>query len=451
MIKIRYSLFFALLSLMMFIDVDGQIMNVPAETLSLGTKMNVNNDDLEKLLFELPDIIFSKLENSPRFPSTYLIKIKQAVDHHDVSKGFFYQKVYLTHKGFDKPTVMITEGYDMWENSSWDIVKLLGANQLKVEHRFYGESKPDSIDYRYLSIEQAAADYHFVQQLFKEIYKGKWISTGHSKGGAAAIGYRYFYPDDIDVCIPQAAPIITSNYDKRFITFLNTVFSAECIEKIRSFQVRLLENRESILPLIDLYAFGAKYEFTYLTLEQAFEYSVLEYPSCLLEYSGCEAIPGDDESIPNIVKHFLSVIKLQWFSDEFINDFRSFFYQRATEIGGYAYNTKGFDGLLVAADPKAVVAPFEMSIKYDGKLMNDIIQWLDTKGDKFIYVYGTGDYWSAGAVPSNKNVNSVWFFLKDKRHLETNIAGMTDKERKKMISILENWLSLKIEDIYENK
>lgn len=455
--KLLFGSVIAFLSLIILINVSWQSLkkDVQVGNWNPSSKEKTGTNDLEKLLYELPDVIFKKLEPSPSFERTYLIKIKQPIDHDDVSKGFFYQKVFLTHKGFDRPTVIVTEGYAMWENSDYELTELLNANQIKVEHRYYGESMPDSVEYRYLSFEQAAADYHYVQQLFSRIYKGKWISTGHSKGGVGAIIYRYFYPDDIDVCVPLAAPIILSNSDQRFIAFLDTIFGADCSDKIRSFQIRLLENRESILPLIELYALGAKLKFTYLSLEQAFEYAVLEYPSCLLEYSSCEEIPDDDESIPNIVKHFLTVLKFEWFGDEFRNNFSSFFYQAATEMGCYAYNTNGLENLLVvAAQPISFIAPHRTSIKYDGRLMNDVIEWLNAKGDKFIYVYGAMDYWSAGAVPQNKDVDSEWFFLKDKRHLETletNVSEMTDSERKKMISILENWLSLEIEDIFHNK
>ncbi len=38
-----------------------------------------------------------------------------------------------------------------------------------------------------------------------------------------------------------------------------------------------------------------------------------------------------------------------------------------------------------------------------------------------------------------------------KEKTETNVSEMTDSERKKMISILENWLSLEIEDVFHNK
>ncbi len=95
--------------------------------------------------------------------------------------------------------------------------------------------------------------------------------------------------------------------------------------------------------------------------------------------------------------------------------------------------------------------PGNMSVKYDGKLMNDVLEWLNTEGDKFIYIYGTRDFWSAGAVTPNKNVDSEWFFMKDKNHENARISEMTDIERKRLISILENWLTLEIEDVFHNK
>ena len=148
------------------------------------------------------------------------------------------------------------------------------------------------------------------------------------------------------------------------------------------------------------------------------------------------------------------MLKIQWFSDEFLKNSSSYFYQAATEMGGYGYDTKGLEDLLVAIpidqDPRSLAVPNNMSVSYDGKLMTEVLEWLNAEGHKFIYLYGTRDYWSAGSVPPNKHVDSEWFFLKDKRHSETNVSEMTDSERKRMISILKNWLSLDIEDIFEN-
>ncbi len=455
--KLRFGSVLAFLSLIILINVNGLTLkkDVSAGNWNPTSKEKAETNDLEKLLFELPDVIFKKLEPSPGFESTYLIKIKQPIDHDDVSKGFFYQKVFLTHKGFDRPTVVVTEGYAMWENSDYELTKLLNANQIKVEHRYFGDSKPDTMNYSYLNLKQATADLHYVRLLFSKIYTGKWISTGNSKGGTTAIVYRYFYPDDIDVCIPYVAPIITSNKDQRFITFMDTIFDEDCRDKIRSFQIRLLENRDRVIPLIDFYFLGAKYNHNYLTIEQVLEYAVLEYPCCLLEYSSCEEIPNNEESIENITKHLLKVVKFHWWSDEFMNNFSSYSYQTATEIGGYAYNTKGLEDLLVAIpidpDPRLIRALDNMSVKYDGKLMNDVLEWLNIEGDRFIYIYGARDFWTAGAVTPNKNVDSEWFFMKDKRHENARIFAMTDIERKRLISILENWLSLEIEDVFHNK
>ena len=154
---------------------------------------------------------------------------------------------------------------------------MLSANQIAVEHRFFGESLPDSMDYKYLNLKQATADLHHINQLFKKIYAGKWVSSGISKGGVTTIFYRYFYPDDVDVSVPYVAPLNKAREDKRIYTFLDTVGTDECREKIKSFQTRLLENRDEVLSFLKFYSMGADLEFNYLTFEQAFEYAVMEY------------------------------------------------------------------------------------------------------------------------------------------------------------------------------
>ena len=158
----------------------------------LGTMTSAQAQTLENLLFELPDLIFKKTTTTTALETVYQLKVKQPIDHTNPSKGFFYQKVYLTHKGFDRPTVIITEGYDRDQNRIYELTELLNANQLDVEHRFFGESMPEPLDYQYLNLKQATADLHHIRQLFSNIYTKKWISTGISKGGATTIFYRYF-------------------------------------------------------------------------------------------------------------------------------------------------------------------------------------------------------------------------------------------------------------------
>ena len=126
---------------------------------------------LEQKLFELPDVIFKALDTPEGFEALYEIHIKQPLDHNNPSKGHFYQRAYLSHRGFDRPMVMATEGYARSRNRMYELTDLLQANQLDIEHRYFGTSMPDSLDYAYLNFEQMAADLHYINLLFKQLYK----------------------------------------------------------------------------------------------------------------------------------------------------------------------------------------------------------------------------------------------------------------------------------------
>ena len=115
--------------------------------------VSAQNENLELLLTKSPDITFKKIESAENFEATYELKIKQPLDHSDASKGYFYQKVYLSHKGFEQPTVIITEGYNRNKNRIYELTELLSANQIDVEHRFFGESIPTTMNYAYLNLE----------------------------------------------------------------------------------------------------------------------------------------------------------------------------------------------------------------------------------------------------------------------------------------------------------
>ena len=64
---------------------------------------NIQAQDINQKLFELPDVIFKEIKSTSSYQHTYELRVKQPVDHLDLSKGYFYQKVYLSHKGFKKP------------------------------------------------------------------------------------------------------------------------------------------------------------------------------------------------------------------------------------------------------------------------------------------------------------------------------------------------------------
>jgi len=411
----------------------------------------IESQILEDLLFELPDVIFKEIESIDGYEQTYELRIKQPIDHSDHSNGYFYQKVYLSHKGFEKPTVIITQGYDRKTNSIYEISELLDANQIDVEHRYYGDSKPDSLDYSYLNLKQVSADLHHINQLFKEFYKEKWISTGISKGGATTVFYRYFYPDDVDLSVPYVAPINNAYEDERLYKFLNTTGTDECRNSIISYQRKLLENRDKIIPLLNYYSKGADAKYTYLTFEEAFEYAVLEYSFSFWQSGiSCDDIPVDTASLDEITDHFIEVSDIVFFSDAPIEKYGSHYYQAAEEMGYYGYETNNFKDLLIALPvkpyPFAALTPNKMPVVFNGTLLKDVNKWLKSNPNKFIYINGANDTWSATAVPQTKNENSVWFFMEGKHHYNARIRNMDQEDYDKFIKTLENWLSLTIEN-----
>jgi len=406
--------------------------------------------NIENHLVNLPDVIFKKIETPNSFELAYELKVKQPLDHFDPSKGFFYQKAFLNHKAFDRPTVINTAGYSKTKNNILEITYLLNANQIAVEHRFFGESLPDSLDYTYLNLKQATADLHHINQLIKNIYTGKWVSSGISKGGVTTIFYRYFYPEDVDVSVSYVAPLNKELEDKRIYTFLDTVGTDECREKIKSFQTRLLENRDEVLSFLKFYSIGAGLKFTYLTFEQAFEYAVMEYPFSFWQWGGsCLNIPGSETSLEKAVEYFVSKKPLPLFADLDIKYYGPHYYQSAAEMGYYGYETYKFKDLIKSlptdTNPQATFIPNKMDVSFDGSLLKDVHEWIANKGNKFIYIYGSKDTWSACALQPSDKVDSQWFFLKDKDHGAARIANMSVEEKQRLITTLERWLSIKID------
>ena len=346
--------------------------------------------------------------------------------------------------------VINTAGYSKTKNNILEITDLLNANQIAVEHRFFGESLPDSLDYTYLNLKQATADLHHINQLFNNIYTGKWVSSGISKGGVTTIFYRYFYPEDVDVGVAYVAPLNKEREDKRIYTFLDTVGTDECREKIKSFQSRLLENRDEVLSFLKFYNMGAGLQFTYLTFEQAFEYAVMEYPFSFWQWGdSCLNIPGNETSLEKAVEYFVSTKPLSLFADHDIKYFGPHYYQSATEMGYYGYETYKFKDLIKSlptdTNPQATFIPNKMDVSFDGSLLKDVHEWIESKGNKFIYIYGSKDTWSACALQPSDNVDSKWFFLKDKDHGAARIANMSVEEKQKLVTTLERWLSIKID------
>jgi len=402
--------------------------------------------ELEKQLFNLPDVIFTPIETPDGFEAAYKLMIKQPLDHENPEAGSFYQKVYFSFKGYDAPTAIITNGYQRPSNNINEIVTLIDGNQLNVEHRYFGESMPDTMDYSYLNFKQIAGDYHHIRTLFSDLLKGNWLASGISKGGTTTIFYKYFYPNDVSASVPYVAPLNYEYEEKRIYEFLDNIGTEECREDLTELQKDLLSNTDKIIPLLEWYVKGKGLDFEYLTLGEAYEFAVLELPFSFWQWGqDCSKIP-EEKGMEDQLDYLLEVVGLDFFSDSAMESYGSHYYQSATEMGYYGYETEDFKGLLTylpyEPHPHAAFVPGKIKTEWNGTLTNKVAKWIENNGNNMLYINGALDTWSATAVPPSTKVNSKWFFLKDKHHANARIASMTDEEKAVFESTLKEWMGI---------
>ena len=120
---------------------------------------------LEEKIRSLPGIVNVKIiEPGSDFKEAFEIFIKQPVDHHNPDGEKFTQKLYLSHRDESLPMVIEMDGYIITYNRPGELEDILNCNRIIVEHRYFGESKPESMEWKHLTVECAAADHHNIIQ-----------------------------------------------------------------------------------------------------------------------------------------------------------------------------------------------------------------------------------------------------------------------------------------------
>ena len=411
---------------------------------AFGAYSQPNKQQLEQELFNLPNVSFTNATKPGDAFLTYDLFVKQPIDHQHPEKGYFNQWVQLKHRGFNNPTVMETHGYGMGRGGN-EVEQILNANNIGVEYRYFGKSKPDSMQWEYLTIEQAAADLHAVNQLFKQLYKGKWFSTGISKGGQTTLYYKYFYPEDIDVAIPYVAPIDNALEDTRIYTFLDTIGTPECRKKIFDFQEFLLKNEDKALEKLKWYAKGAKLKFNYTgNLGKSFELAVLEYSFSFWQWGrSCDSIPTN-RKLDDYINELIKSSDISFFSDRDIEQFASHYYQ-ATQTGYYGYNIAPFKKYIkhFTSNPSAIFPPKSAkSNSFSPELYRNFKNWLDENGNNILYIYGGIDTWSAPRVLVTDRINSKSFLIPGAHHGTARIKTMPEEMKKEFIGKIKEWSGL---------
>ena len=384
------------------------------------------------------------LQNESTFERIIEVLIEQPIDHRNPDGESFMQRIYISHVDPSLPVVMVTAGYDANYYYTSEITAELRCNQIMVEHRYFGKSTPDSLYWQYLDTWQAATDHHMIVSLFKELYPEQWISTGISKGGQTVMYHSYYYPEDVDVRVPYVAPLNFGVEDERIYSFLDHVGSPKERRKVKKFQKMALKNQEDYLDAFK--AFSEKKGYTYeLTggVEKAYEYCVLEYSFAYWQwgYVPSKKIPGKAAKAEEIIEHMNRVAGFDYFSDQFIVEYRPFFYQALTEMGYYGYDLDVFEKYLQHVDNPIFTFTFPESVElsFNEGLSVDLQKYLNEEAENYIFIYGEYDTWSATAVTSIGDSNSKIFFKEGGSH-RTRINNMPKEQKEEVYTALGSFL-----------
>jgi hypothetical protein len=372
----------------------------------------------------------------------------QPVDHAHPDGLRYLQAVTLLHRSESAPMVLDNAGHDIpvpYSPRQGELTYLLQGNQLTLEHRFFSPFfSPGPIRPELLNIQQAAADDHLIVETFKQLYTGKWVSTGASKGGMASVYHRYLYPDDVDATVPYVAPSSKGPADARYVEFTAHAGNAPaCNEALRSLQQAALQRRDELLPLMT----GATFDT--LGKERAFEFAVVEAPSAFWQYSDashCPAIPAPDAPASELFAFLDSVVGVgSTFGDAGLQRHAPYYFQAATELGAPRYDERHLHGLLryPREDRPAHYPPLDVEKTFDHSLMPQVERWVRTDGQHLLFLYGENDPWSAGAYEVRENNDSFRFFVPGGNH-RASLLQLPEPQRSFALDTLEQWMGVPV-------
>lgn len=386
------------------------------------------------------------LETS-EFSEKYVTYFTQPLDHRHPEKGSFRQRVIVSHVGFDRPTVIVTEGYGaayaLRSQYREELSKLLNANMIFVEYRYFLESTPEPKDWQYLTAENSADDLHAITTAFKNIYPGKWIATGISKGGQTTLLYRTFYPDDVDISVPYVAPLCYGVEDGRHEPFLHKVSTPENRKIIEDFQLEALKRKATLLPRFEKYCTEKNYSFR-APIEEIYDYSVLEYSFALWQWgTPISSIPATTASDDEIFSHLLAISEPGYFTADSPN--ASFFVQAARELGYYGYDVQPFKQYLSIQSSEGylhrLMLPEELKdMPFDKTLSKKITKFLKKQDPKMIFIYGQNDPWTAAGVTWLKNKKNIHVFIQPNGSHLARISTLPEAEKAEVMELINEWL-----------
>ncbi len=377
----------------------------------------------------------------------FRIQFDQPVDHDAPDGPRFRQYVSLIHRDASAPVVMLHTGYGNWYHDiPHQLTWLLQGNQVAVEHRFFRSSRPagGAGAWQFLTIRQAAADHHRITQALRRVYRGKWLETGASKGGMTSIYHRRFYPGDLDGTVAYVAPLSFGAPDYRYDAHVDGLGPPVCRQAVRDLQVELLSRRRAALERTATeQASSAGHVYQRIALPAAVESAVISLEWAFWQYvgaSGCGDVPAVTATDTAVWSFVERVSPVSSSSDAELDEFDAYYYQAEGELGYPGTMDAHLEGLLVFDDAAYAGAyPVDVAVPaFAAGAMPDIDTWVQTEGDRLIFLYGEWDPWSGGMFSLGGATDSLRLVAAQGAH-GADLKDLTPGDREQIYGRLAAW------------
>ena len=404
--------------------------------------------------------------------------IEQPLDWQSDTGKTFKQLFTIRYAGDDQPVCYCVGGYNIATSAS-DLMMFpdgYSYNAVRIEYRYYGESRPeglsnDSTDmWEYLTLENAAEDFHALISKLDTIFTGKSVMTGVSKGGYTTNYQACKHPEDADLYISFCAPLNESTADTRVYDFINNRIGDDVIgeekaselrELILDFTVECIRYKDDLKLAYKKKAIEENGEENYRSwameddggklydaviadmqgaiwldmggvsewstpdgLKNSFE-SIISMPA-----STQEEIKAKEEAILNVICSICDPSGYSCSEDAFMY---TYVVQSMMQIGNYAVDLTplreriaeeqekdaSFPDLSITKEEEASVFlniyltdEFkEMASKFT-VVHDELIEWEETTKAQVIMVFGAADPWYATAIPECDNENITRIVVK---------------------------------------
>ncbi|MBX3159978.1 MAG: aminopeptidase [Deltaproteobacteria bacterium] len=381
--------------------------------------------------------------------SYYILRFTQPVDHDDPGGPTFQQLVSFIHRDDGAPMVVHTTGYwDYTNDRPVELTRLLRANQLSIEHRFFATSRPEPADWTKLTIKQMADDQHAIITALRGIFPDvAFLTTGGSKGGMTAMYHRRFYPDDVEGTVPYVAPQSFGAPDPRYATVFDTIGPPACRQAVRDLAVEMLQNRRAaLLARAEAQAATDDHVYTRILIGPAVESSVVSLEWAYWQYFGnnfCDKLPATTDTDQKLFDFLETISPVGDNDDASIAGFEAYYYQAYAQLGYPDGGTAYLEPYLMYTDRDYDnVVPTGLPAYDGGAAMHDIDGFVRASGDRLLFVYGEWDPWTAGRFELGGATDSLSLTQPRGTH-GARLARLADADREAAFARLEAWTGVK--------